>query len=256
MTPDFDHDEHDGNGDDIRSAEYVLGTMDADAREAFAARVARDPSLARMTDAWRGRLSPMADEFTPVSPPMHLWHGIRRRLGFDAVERTSTPLWERLAFWRGMGLAGLATTAACVVALVTVPRIIPSPVPPRAHSALPHPVRLVSTLADGKGRTTFVAAVDDDACTIVLMPRDRQPAPGQVPELWVIAPDGVPRSIGVGSDAPMQAMTVPDAMREGLLRAGLQQTGAILAVSMEPPGGSPTGRPTGFIAGRGPLTRL
>jgi anti-sigma-K factor RskA len=75
------------------------------------------------------------------------------------------------------------------------------------------------------------------------MPRDRQPAPGQVPELWVIAPDGVPRSIGVGSDAPMQAMTVPDAMREGLLRAGLQQTGAILAVSMEPPGGSPTGRP-------------
>jgi len=254
MTPDHDLEREDS--DDVAAAEYVLGTMDADARDAFAARIARDPALARMIDAWRGRLSPMADAFVPVAPPMHLWHGVRRRAGLDGVERTAPPLWERIAFWRGMGMAGMATTAACVIALVAVPRIGPSPFPPRAHSALPHPVRLVSTLADGKGRTTFVAAVDDDACTIVLMPRDRQPAPGQVPELWVIGADGVPRAIGTGSDAPLQAMTVPDAMRPGLLNAGLQQAGATLAVSMEPPGGSPTGRPTGFIAGKGPLTRL
>jgi len=50
-------------------------------------------------------------------------------------------------------------------------------------------------------------------------------------------------------------MVVPAALREGLLRGGLQSS-ASLAVSMEPPGGSPTGRPTGFIAGTGPLTRL
>jgi anti-sigma-K factor RskA len=98
-----------------------------------------------------------------------------------------------------------------------------------------------------------VAAIDDDACTIVLMPHDRQPAPGQVPELWVIAGDGTPHSIGTGSDAPQQAMVVPAALRTTLLGADANTT---LAVSMEPPGGSPTGKPTGFIAGRGPLTRL
>ncbi|HVQ33120.1 MAG TPA: anti-sigma factor, partial [Lysobacter sp.] len=225
----------------------------AASRDAFAARVARDPALARMMDAWRGRLAPMVDEFVPVVPPLHLWHGVRQRAGLDATEPTTTPLWERLAFWRGMGLAGLATTAACVVAFIALPRIAPAPLSP--HSALPHPVRLVSTMADGKGRATFMAAVDDDACTIVLMPLDRTPTPGQVPELWVIASDGVPRALGVGDDAPLQAMKVPAALREGILRGGLQAT-ASLAVSMEPAGGSPTGRPTGFIAGRGALTRL
>jgi anti-sigma-K factor RskA len=115
-------------------------------------------------------------------------------------------------------------------------------------------VRLVATLDDGKGRTTFMAAVDDDACTLVLMPLDRRPTPGQVPELWVLGPDGVPRSLGVGDDAPLQAITVPDALRERLLRGGAQAT-VSLAVSMEPPGGSPTGRPSGFIAGRGAPVR-
>jgi anti-sigma-K factor RskA len=243
----------DFDSDDVRAAEYVLGAMDAESRAAFAARVARDPTLAGAIDAWRGRLAPMVDEFIPVVPPMHVWHGVRKRAGIDVDKRTTTPLWERLAFWRGMGFAGLATTLACVVALATLMRTPPQAIAP--HSALPHPVRLVSTMADGKGRATFMAAVDDDACTIVLMPLDRQSTPGQVPEVWVIASDGVPRSLGVGGDAPLQAMVVPAALRAGLLRAGLQ-TGATLAVSMEPPGGSPTGRPTGFIAGSGPLTRL
>lgn len=243
-------DEHDDDDDEIRAAEYVLGTLDRGERARFAERSAREPALARLIDAWRGRLSPMADEIEAVSPPLHLWHALRRRAGIDALERMTVPLWERLAFWRGVGFAGLATTAACVVAFVALPRIAPPPA--SASWALPHPVRLVSTLADGKGRTTFVAAVDDDACTIVLMPRDRQPTPGQVPEVWVISGDGTPHSIGTGSDAPQQAMVVPAALRTQFL----QGTGVTLAVSMEPPGGSPTGRPTGFIAGRGPLTQL
>ena len=242
-------DEHED--DDLRAAEYVLGTLDAGERAGFAERSAREPALLRLVDAWRGRLSPMADDIAPVPPPMHLWHLVRRRAGLDALERMTVPLWERLAFWRGVGFAGLATTAACVVAFLAMPRIAPAPAD--ANYALPHPVRLVSTLADGKGRTTFVAAIDEDACTIVLMPHDRQPAPGQVPELWVIAGDGRPHSIGTGTDAPQQAMVVPRALRTTLLGG---DAGTTLAVSMEPPGGSPTGRPTGFIAGRGALTRL
>lgn len=242
-------DEHED--DDLRAAEYVLGTLDPGERAGFAERSAREPALMRLIDAWRGRLSPMADDIAPVSPPMHLWHLVRRRAGLDAIERMTVPLWDRLAFWRGVGFAGLATTAACVVAFLAMPRIAPTPAD--ANYAMPHPVRLVSTLADLKGRTTFVAAVDDDACTIVLMPHGRQPTPGQVPELWVIAGDGTPHSIGTGTNAPQQAMVVPRALRTTLLGADANTR---LAVSMEPPGGSPTGQPTGFIAGRGPLTHL
>jgi anti-sigma-K factor RskA len=254
MTPTDDRDAiHVPDGDDVHAAEYVLGTMDAAQREAFAARVAREPLLAREIAVWCERLAPMLDEIAPVVPPMSLWHRVRMRVGIEIEGRSPrVRLWDRLAFWRGMGFAGLAATAACLVALIALPRVV---LVDSHHAPLPHPVRLVATLDDGKGRTTFMAAVDDDACTLVLMPLDRRPTPGQVPELWVLGPDGVPRSLGVGDDAPLQAITVPDALRERLLRGGAQAT-VSLAVSMEPPGGSPTGRPSGFIAGRGALVRL
>jgi anti-sigma-K factor RskA len=240
------------DGDDIGAAEYVLGTMDATARAAFAARIAREPSLAHAIDAWRMRLAPLADDIAPVVPPMHLWHRVRARAGIDVATRSPDDVkwWDRIAFWRGLSMAGVAATAACVIALIALPREPATSLPTQAHSALPHPVRLVATMDDGKGHTTYMAAVDDDACTIVLMPLDRKLTPGQVPQLWLVSRDGTPHSIGVGSGALLQALTVPDALRPELLQA------SDVAVSMEPPGGSPTGRPTGFVIGKGQLTQL
>jgi anti-sigma-K factor RskA len=242
------------NGDDIGAAEYVLGTMDAAARDAFAARIERDPMLARAIDAWRERLGPMTDEIPPVVPPMYLWHRVRARAGIpidDGIApREPDRWWDRIAVWRGLTMAGLAATAACVIALVALPRTQAPAVPPVAQSALPHPLRLVATMHDGKGRNTYMAAVDDDACTLVLMPLVRDPTPGEVPQVWLVADDGSSHSLGVGNDAPMQAMRVPVAMRPQLLAEGS------LAVSMEPPGGSPTASPTGFVIGRGDLTHL
>jgi anti-sigma-K factor RskA len=48
----------------------------------------------------------------------------------------------------------------------------------------------------------------------------------------------------------MQAIIVPRTLRNEVLAQG------VLAVSIEQPGGSPTGRPTGDIVARGALTRL
>ena len=245
---------HGPGGDDLVAAEYVLGTMDAAARDAFAARIAREPDLARAIDAWRMRLAPLADEIAPVVPPMYLWHRVRARAGLadaPAAPSDGTRWWDRVAFWRGATLAGLAATTACLIALIALPRNPASEIPGPVHSALPHPVRLVTTLHDGKGRSTYMAAVDDDACTLVLMPLLKDATPGEVPQVWLVANDGGTQSVGVGNDAPLQSMVVPDALRARLLRDD-----QALAVSMEPPGGSPTGQPTGFVIGRGQLTHL
>lgn len=236
--------------DDFEAADYVLGTMDAAQRDAFVARVSREPELARMIDAWRMRLAPMTDEIVPVVPPMHLWHRVRARAGLavDATP-TATRWFDRLAFWRGLSFAGLAATVACVIALVALHRATDVVPPTHMQSSLPHPVRLVTTMSDGKGRNTYMAALDDDACTLVIMPLVNDPTPGEVPQVWYVAADGTPHSIGVGGDAPMQAFAVPDALRPQLLREG--QT---IAITMEPPGGSP--EPTGFRIGKGELTHL
>jgi anti-sigma-K factor RskA len=72
---------------------------------------------------------------------------------------------------------------------------------------------------------------------------------GKVAQLWLVTADGRPHSLGIDDRAPMQAITVPRALRNEMLAQG------VLAVSVEQPGGSSTGGPTDVVA-RGELTRL
>lgn len=60
-------------------------------------------------------------------------------------------------------------------------------------------------------------------------------------ELWAIAGDAAPVSLGVVPENGRITLTLPDALR------GSPQSGLVLALSDEPPGGSPTGAPTGDV---------
>jgi anti-sigma-K factor RskA len=73
--------------------------------------------------------------------------------------------------------------------------------------------------------------------------RGASPAPGEAYELWALPKGGKPVSLGVlpALEGPtLRALTA--AQRQALALA--EQ----VAVSIEPPGGSPTGQPTGRIA--------
>jgi anti-sigma-K factor RskA len=233
------------------AAEYVLGVLDAPARRAFAARMTRDASLAREVAQWQRRLSPMTDEFEDIAPPLGLWPRVRAHVGLSPAPGVAprVPLWERLAFWRGIGAAGFAATAASLLALALLPRSLPVQ---EEHSPLPHPLRLVATASFADGQPMLMAAVDDDACTMVVMPvrASRMVPAGKVAQLWLVTADGRPHALGIDDRAPMQAITVPRALRNEMLAQG------VLAVSIEQPGGSPTDKPTGAVIARGPLTRL
>jgi len=65
-------------------------------------------------------------------------------------------------------------------------------------------------------------------------------------ELWVIPKDGAPRSLGV----------INSAVDTEIHLAGLDTklvNGALMAVSLEPPGGSHTGSPTGRVVCKGSI---
>jgi len=233
-------------GDDVLAGEYVLGVLDADTHRAFAARLPREPVLAREVAAWERQLAPMLEEIEPVAPPLGLWQRVRAQVGLGPppTSHRGVPLWERLGFWRGFSAAGLAATAACLVALL----VLRQPYPQYPHA--PHPITMLTTIAQADGSPAFVAAVDADACTMLVMPMDANVPKGKVPELWVIAGDGVPRSLGVREMAHADAIVVPTRLRNALLAA------ATLAVSIEPVGGSPTGAPTGDVIAKGALAKL
>ena len=70
--------------------------------------------------------------------------------------------------------------------------------------------------------------------------------PGRVPELWLL-PAGAQRPVSLGLLDPAGAN------RRTLrgLPADALRRGALLEVSLEPPGGSPTGLPTGPVVSKG-----
>jgi hypothetical protein len=233
------------DGNDVSAAEYVLGTMDA--------RSARpSPNASRANRCSHAKLPPGANICRRCSTKWSPWCrrcicgiGCAPAPAFLVTDPLPAGtgrqrLWDRLAFWRGVGFAGLAATAACVIALIAMPR--PGLIPVVPHSALPHPVRLVATMADGKGRATFMAA-RRRRC---LHPRAHAAGsqagtgPGAAsvgaPGRWRAAFAGRRRRCAAAGDEGAGAL------RDGILRGGLQST-ASLAVSMEPPGGSPTGQP-------------
>ena len=73
---------------------------------------------------------------------------------------------------------------------------------------------------------------------------------GRVLELWGIPADGTgPVSLGVLPDTETAEVMVPEALFG-------KAVGLTLALSDEPPGGSPTGAPTGAVLAVGQLSEI
>jgi anti-sigma-K factor RskA len=73
---------------------------------------------------------------------------------------------------------------------------------------------------------------------------------GRVPELWLIPADGKPRALGLLQADHAVTLAMPAAL------SPLATSNSVLAVSLEPQGGSPTGQPTGPVIASGKLENL
>ena len=213
---------------DALAAEYVLGTMRGGARRRFEALLPAHVALRRATSAWQERLLPLSEAIDPVEPPGEVWRRISDRL--DRRKSVATGAWQRLSFWR-------ALTAFASVAVIGLAVLLASPRP----GAPPIVVVLAPTGAAASAAAgSIVASISGDGTTLVTRPIVPVAAqPDRALELWAVPADGSgPRSLGVlptGAGATV-------ALR-GKVLAGVDT----LAVSVEPPGGSPTGKPTGPI---------
>ena len=203
------------DADDVLAAEYVLGVLSLPDRVAAEARAKTDATFAAQIAAWETRLAALNDGYDEARPPADMLDRIEARL-FPAPQRPA----RRLFGW----VAGALTAAAlALVVLAVLPVTQPAP--------------LVAVLGEGDA-LRFEARFADGALTVTRVAG--QPAPdGQVQELWLIAPEAAPVSLGLLADAEL-SVPYPD------LPAGWT-----LAVSVEPSGGSPTGAPTGPVVAAG-----
>lgn len=219
------------------AAEYALGLLTGAELEQARALSSGDPRFRAEVGSWTARLSPMLDEVQRAEPPEHLWRAIEAATlsGGDNV----VALRRRVNVWRGVsaGMTALAATLAVVL-------LQPSPQAPVRSPAAP----MVAMVSDEGKTMTVVANWDpDDRQLVLAMAGDMPEDPGKAHELWVIPAGGKPRSLGTMAHQPMSRMELADTLAE-LLRQG-----ATIAISVEPPGGSPTGAPTGPVIASGTL---
>ena len=215
------------------AAEYVLGVLDAEARRMAEQRLATDSAFAAEVAFWEERLGGLAQEVAPVTPPDRVWSRID---GAVTPKVRSAGLWNSVMFWRWSAFASAALAAASL-AVVYVAVVAPTRTP------------LVATL-DAGGRTGFLATIEPGRNTITIVPAALANTDQRVLELWLIAPGDQPRSLGLIEAGRAVRINVPADL------AGRVAANAALAVSLEPPGGSPTGAPTGPVIASGTLTNL
>jgi len=221
--------------DDIALAgEYALHLLDADSRFAFEQRLRDEPELRNLLREWDEGLVSLATEMNEVEPPAAIKRAIEVRL-FSSEKADRERWFGRIGRWIG---AAALVAAAFALAMYVAPSFTRPDVGPNY---------LAEIAADD--RSVVVEAVfDPDTGEIDLDTMVGAPAEGRVFELWLIA-DGAPApvSLGVLPQTGTDGLTVPEVLRSAML-------GGTLAISDEPPGGSPTGAPTGDIVAVGLLT--
>jgi anti-sigma-K factor RskA len=242
MTFEDDHGPMEGS-DDLLAAEYVVGALSAEERRQAALRIERDPGFARLVEAWEARLSPLADAYPEVEPPAAAKQAIDRRLFAAGAGNPRTArggLWQSLAFWRGLAAAALALLVVAIV----VPFIAPRAVPPEGGT------QFVASIAPKGSDVSYLAYYDPASRSLALSHVSGEREQGHSFELWAIEGQAKPVSLGVIPAGKTIRVTISPEIGK------LLANGGTLAISLEAPGGSSTGQPTGPVVAVGGLNQI
>ncbi|MBA4042873.1 MAG: hypothetical protein C0471_00395 [Erythrobacter sp.] len=238
---------------EILAAEYALGLLDADAHASAEARVAADPDFAARVARWEA----VGHDWTSTAPsdkdwsPDDLWHRMEAAFptGREAhvlpqpANDSGTPSAEprSASGWR------LGAIAASVAAMVLGGLYLGER--DRAQEfgeqlALAEAQGEVATstirvaqisLADGAPLLSVIYEGQDGKLTARIADIADQ---NLVPELWVIGPDGRPRSLGQGFGGSVIVVETTDQMRKDIA------AGSAIAISLEKPAPVPSAEPT------------
>jgi anti-sigma-K factor RskA len=215
---------------DRLAADFVNGTLRGPARRRLENLLPAHPALRRAVADWQERLMPLTLSITPRRPPAAVW---QRQLHGQAAPSPSW--WQRIAVWRYASALGLSAVLALSVLLVR-------PVDSQAPFVVV--LNAVPGAPAGPTPASFVASISADGRAMVTQPLVAVSLQAdKALELWAVPADGPPRSLGLISEKDASVVH-----RERLLKGTVA-----LAVSLEPPGGSPTGSPTGAVLYMGKL---
>lgn len=221
---------------DMLSAEYVLGTLKGAARRRFEQLLRQRVHFAQTLNWWESHLHLLADTVPAAKPSPNVWKNIEAQL---YKRKTSQPG----GWWKSWAFVSTALAASLATLLV-----IQTPQP--VVDTTPAAVALLQTEKSAAGwllNETQKSPTDTVIKVIALATLETKP--NNAFELWLLPADkSKPISLGLLPQQGNSVVKIPVDI------IPLMATG-LLAVSLEPVGGSPTGQPTGAVLYQGRMTK-
>ncbi len=222
---------------DLLAAEYALGTLPAAERASVALRARMEPTLAAAIEAWERRLSPLSETIAAREVPAEVWAKIEDRIDAQSGGTHVVGIEQRLRRWKAATFAASAIAASLLAVLGA--REFAEPRPDKT---------LVAVLQKDAQSPAFLVSVDLERRQMTIRAVAAKPEPGKSYELWLVHDQlKTPRSLGLVGAQPVTVGPTLAAYAPNVIED------ATLAVSLEPPGGSPTGAPTGPVLWSGKL---
>jgi len=219
---------------DMLAAEYMLGTLDPDMRRIVDERRSHEDDLEAAIADWEKRLSPLNAHYRDEIPSRDLFPGIRARIEGARVQADNIVeidlLKRKLARWR-IGTFATGALAASLMVAVLVSDFA-TPVQDRQFVAVFH---------RDDTQPAFVMSIDLDTRAVIIRPVSATLPEGKTYQLWIASDQlgPAPKSLGLLENASVPTTRSLGEFDPALLR------NATFGISLEPEGGSPTGRPTG-----------
>lgn len=223
------------------ASEYALGILTNAEKSKADALFVNDPSFRLMVEEWRGRIAPMLDEVGEVPAPETVWREVESQLFGEEDEEASqnTGFWSNIVFWRRLSFACLAALA---ILFSIVALRVGEQQPGSAASS-----GFVAALNLAVDKPNFLIQIDINSGILNIRAANLRNLEGRVPELWLMSDGEAPRSLGVIFADGNTALNIAAPMLQEF------KSGTTLAVSLEPAGGAPEGKPTGLTIATGPL---
>ena len=212
------------------AADYAIGLMPPTARKRFEHLLQDDAPLRAELARWNTHLSQLTEPLLEQPVPDHVWQAIVAR-----IEPQTLHVPARRPFWSWVRLSALA--CSLLIAL-TVGLLYNR-----------DSVQYKATLLSGTAQPGLSIEAHSDY--LAVRPLELAAVDGgRSLELWAIPVEGKPVSLGlIPRDG--DGRIVLSQSQQQLIRIPV-----VLAVSLEPQGGSPTGQPTGPVLYQGPLAAL
>lgn len=239
----------------ILAAEYALGTLPLRARRRFERLLATDRRLRRELAAWEQRLGALHGGFPPQAPRDIVWSGLEGRLQRQravslppAIPITADR--RPLRLWRAGALAASLAAAALGYGLwreqAEGPQVIERVRTERVEVPVIQPVYVALLQSEAPAQWLVMIRPDRRTLTVACSGRYPMDAARQALQLWLLDEAGAAHAMGMLPDSGVAEMPLPMPL----------PAQPMLAVSLEPKDGSPSGQPSGPMVSQAPLLPL